>query len=464
MALASLKTSTLHIMKTIFQIALFVCAPCLLIAQVSTPLFQTGDVTIKALAISPDGRTAAVVGDGADVGLWDLGTRKKTMNLLRKKQDRQSTLLNLAQMLKDSEDDGEEKELDDETMTMLGNLDAMGSVFSFALSLPERAFFNPAGTHLILCHPDGVVVWDIKKAKPQFEFFAKPDYYDVSRDGQRLAIIEAAQVTEEPLHPADIAHADPSFEDTILIYNIADGKKTTVPLETRSETKRVRFLPGTSNVMVLGVTGDRYTIDGASSAVTHESDVYKCSAEYDFGYVNDNTQGLAFLNVSVALHPSLPLVATTDLENHLMVYDLSTRQKKFTVPLSNGALPGLYFEVLQFTPNGKYLFGIRQNYTTDGTTKTYHFWDVNTGKEMKPMDIGTSPWSNFFFTPDGRWFVTAKLDSKKTPPFVITILDANTLTQTDTFQGRGPFTTFPNDPKRLLFFTGTGVGVYTLKP
>lgn len=464
MALASLKTSILHIMKTIFQITFFVCAPWLLHAQSSPSLFQTGDINIKALTVSLDGRTVAVVGDGADVGLWDLGTRKKTMNLQRKKQDRQSTLLNLAQMLKDAEHDGEEKKLDKESMELLNNMDALGSVVSFALSLPERAFFNSTGSHLILCHRDGVVVWDIKKAQPQLEFFAKPDFYDVSSDGQHLVIIEKAQVAKEPFHPADIAHADPTFDDNILIYNIADGKKTTVTLGSRSETKRVRFLPGTANVMVLGVTGDRYTIDGASAAVTHEADVYKCSAENDLGYVNENTQGVTFINASLALHPNLPLVATTDLENHLIVYDLANRQKKFSLQISEGVLPGYYFEVLQFTPNGKYLFGIRQNYTVDSLTKSYQFWDVNTGKELKPMNIGTVPWSNFYFSPDGRWFVTAKLDTKKTPPFVVTVYDASTLTQTETFQGRGPFTIFPNDSKRLLFFSGTGVGVYNLKP
>jgi WD40 repeat protein len=386
------------------------------------------------------------------------------MNLQRKKQDRQSTLLNISKMLMDAEEKGEEVELDDETMEMLEDLGSMNEVFSFGLSLSERAFFNTSGTHLTLCHPDGVVVWDIKKAQPQFEFFAKPDYYDVSRDGQRLVIIEAAQEVEEPVRGADIRHADPTFEDNILIYNVSDAKPIKVIVESRSETKRVRFLPGTSNIMVLGVTGDRYSIDGISGALTHEADVYKGDSEYDIGYFNEATESVLLLNASIAMHPTLPLVAATDLENNLMVYDYVTRQKKISIPLSNGAFPGVHFEVLQFTPNGKYLFAIRQDYTADDMKKSYHFWDINTGKEQKTMEIDISPWTYFFFTPDGRWFVTSKLDNKKNPPFAIQIYDANTLTQTETIQGRGPFATFPNDPKRLLFFTGTGVGVYTLKP
>jgi WD40 repeat protein len=444
-------------MKTILQITLFVCAPWLLTAQTPAPLFQTGDVSIKALAVSPDGRTVAVVGDGADVGLWDLGTRKKTMNLQRKLQERQSTLLNLNQLLKD------EEEVDEEAMEMLSSTSNLNGVFSFGFSLPERAAFNATGTHLTLRHPDGVVVWDIKKAAPQLELFAHPDFYDVSADGQNIVIIEAAQAKEEQIRGADIRGATRINTDKILIYNVVDGKKSAITVTSRSETKRVRFMAGGAKIMVLGVTGDWHTIEVASSAVVHEADVYTCSGEEDMGYVNDATGGI-IINSSIALHPSLPLVAATDLENHLMVYDHATRQKKFSLSIPEGLAPGYHFEVLEFTPNGKYLMGIRQNYSTKGVKKTYQFWDVNTGKEQKSINIDVSPWSYYYFTPDGRWMVTSRNDGSKNPPFLITIYDMNTLAATDSFQGRGPFTTFPNDPKRMLFFAGTGVGVYTLKP
>lgn len=445
-------------MKSNLKIAAILLLPFYLVAQNQDqkPIFQTGNTNIKSLAVSPDGRVIAVEGDGSEVSLWNMSTRNKTATLKRNKVKPGGIEMPKASELED---------LDEDEKKMLASLGSNPLVesFIFGLSAVSRAMFSQTGQQLIICNEDGVVAWDVKNPLPLVEFFAQPDFYDVSKDGQYIAVVEAATREENRSIAAMTRDDKPTYKEKILLYSVADGKSRSIPVGSFSETKRIRFIPGTGNLLVAGSAGELITLDLASGKILDQVDVFKMGREESNpGYVSE-TSMFSFASSSFAVHPLQSLAAITDAEKgQLFIYDFKNHQVKQTIRFESilGLTQG--FEHLQFTPNGKFLLGVSFVTSDKGFKKTFHFWNTETGKEVKSMTEDTV-WSAFSFSPDMKWLAFCKADGAKKNVGTISIYDCDTLNVVESFPGKGAFSFFPNDGKHLAYRMENAIAVYTIK-
>jgi WD40 repeat protein len=404
-----------------------------------TPLFQTGNTTITSLAVSPNGRTVAVEGDAGDITLWDLSTRKKIMTLKRIR----------AATEKDEEEDATPD---------------MSAILNIGFGATSRMRFTPDGQKLVLSYNTGAIVWGIKEEKQLYEIKALSDFYDIEASARYLTVVkEALKQNQRYWEPADIGRSENwPHESTIILYDIQSGSEKELALEALSKVKRIRFVPGSSGILIAGLKGNISLIDYISGKKTEMKPIYKEDEELSaVSYEIDDLPAMPV--ATIAMHPSDKIVAVSNSTNKIHIYDFKSEKIKSIIQISNTtAMPGQGLEHLEFAPNGKYLFGTYRSLADKGLKKQLRFWDVETGKEVKSMVIDPVL-SGFSFSADGKYFALTKMDSSKKPPSVICIFDAHTLAEFESFQGRGIPAFFPNDPKRMVFSLVNGIGVHTLK-
>lgn len=402
----------------------------------TTPLFKTGNTVLKSIAVSPDGRTVAIEGESSEIALWDLGARKKVMTLKREETEKLDT--------------------DDPVMKM-------GTIAAIGAGVTGKLFFSPDGQRLILSHNMGLVVWNPKVEKPLIEFSALSDFFDVSDNGQYVAVIEKAKSNTGGYEPADIRGDRPRI-DYVLLFVTQSGEMKKLSISSLSKVKRIRFVPGTTTILSLGLKGDLTLLDYLSGQTTSLKPMFNDNEEESaVSYEMDGMSSLMSPNATIAIHPNKKIVAATDSKEKLYLYDFKEEKLKQVIQLSNTiAMPGQGMERLQFTPNGKYLFGINKSLADQGIKKQIRFWEVETGKEVKSLIIDPIMFG-LSFNAEGKYFAMGKFDETKKPPFVIGIFDANTLLESEPFQGRGIPAFFPNDPKRMAFLLSNGIGIHTIK-
>lgn len=426
--------------KNRITILAFCFAPFMLQSQ--TPVFQTGNTIVKSLAVSPDGKSIAVEGETSGISLWDLGSRKKSITLKRTKKVVQT----------DSDDD----------MPMPD----MSALFSIGAGSTRQMCFSPDGQRLILSSSTAIVVWNVKSEEQLFEINASSDFYSLSNDARYVAVVEAALPDDNDYEAADIhGGRSRSHEDNILLFSTQTGEKKEFPISTASKVKRIRFVPNSNSVLVAGLNGDLSLINFDSGESTNLKPMYSDDeAEFAIGYDNDMIPGMS-PGSTLAMHPRQKIVAAVDSKGKLYLYDFQQEQLKHTVQLDNAMpIPGQGLEQLQFSPNGKYLVAMSRELGDVSLKKQIHFWEVETGKEAKNANFEIDPlFSGLAFDPDGRYIAISKFDKTKKPPFDIAIYDANTLSELEIIKGRGMPAFFPNGTKRIVFSTGAGIAVQTLK-
>lgn len=397
----------------------------------TTPLFKTGNIVLKSIAVSPDGRTVAIEGESSEVALWDLGARKKVMTLKRG-----LAKLNVGQTENDA-------------------------IIAMGLGASTKLFFAPNGQRVFLSHNAGLVVWDSKVEKSMIEFFAAPDFFDVKQNGEYIAVIKEATI--RPLFiPADIKHD--LFDDTIVLYSSITGKMKELSISTPSEIKRIRFVPESTNLIISGVNGDLSLLDYLSGEVRELFPVFKdVDNTSSFNY-NLEGRRISTSNNTIAMHPNQETIAVIDSKSIVHIFDFKNNRLKNLIKLNNNAelKEILSVERLEFTPSGKLLLGIIQLWSDKGVTKQVSFWEVETGKQVKTIPIG----SGFFslnFNLVGNNFALSKMDASKSPPFFISIIDGETFQEMESIPGQGVSAFFPNDPNRIVYLLNSGIGVHSIK-
>jgi WD40 repeat protein len=395
------------------------------------PIFQTGDILMSAMAISPDGKMIAVEGVSSEIAIWDMATRKKTTVLKRNKRKRE----------------GEEDE------------PQMGLAMSMGSGKSGKALFSQSGQHLIACHEDGLVVWNLKQTNPVLELFVLPDYFDVSRDGNFVAFIKTAILEEDYLPPARIKGKH-TITDTILVLNLKENKETTLVIESNT-IKRIRFSSDGLSLFMISADGAFIAASVQSGKVTDNASIYSGGdSEESLDYPQSDETNM-FSSISVAAHPKQPLIAATDANKNLYIYDYLRHKVKHKLKIEPGIIPGQNFALLQFTSNGEYLLGVNLVIKNEGFSKILYFWEVESGKLSKSFDLGIV--SDISFSPDGQWLALSRMDVNKNPPFIISVYNASTLSETESFPGRGSLCFFPKENKKLAYFAKNGIGIYNLK-
>lgn len=395
-------------------------------------LFQPGYTNIVSVAVSPDGKTMAVEGETAEVSLWDLTARKKTMTLKR-----------LPKPVKTDADD----EMPD-----------MGATFGFAVPEYSTTIFSASGETFIIGNSAGVTAWNVKNATPTVQLWVGPDQYDISSDGRYIVAAKSGFDPDgEDYAPARSSHqSEPTYVDTLLLYTTADGKSTQIKFPSTKKAQRIRFVPGTNTVLIADANGDLRMVDLTTGKSGEPVRVYKI----DDDDIIDIPMSM-FVSRSIAVHPKKPLVALAG-GNHLYFFDFKENRLKANIQLPEPLIPGMAFHDLQFTPDGKYLFGVRLTTTGEGITKTLAFWNAESGAQMKEMTI-ESLWSAYAFSPDGQWFALCKTQAPKYSTGQISIFNAATFEEVESFGGKGALGFFPNDARRLAYRADTGIGAYQIK-
>ncbi len=397
----------------------------------TTPLFKTGNTVLKSIAVSPDGRTVAIEGESSEVALWDLGARKKVMTLKR-----------------------DQVKLDQDQTDM-------SAVVAMGLGTSSKLFFTPNGQRIFLSHSVGLAVWNPKVEKSMIEFFAAPDFFDVTQSGEHIAVIKEATI--RPLFiPADIKHD--LFDDIIVLYSSKTGETKELSISTPSEIKRIRFVPGSTNLIISGVNGDLSLLNYLTGEVTELpplfQDEYKTSS---FSYNLEDKRGFT-PNNTIAIQPNQETIAVMDSKSIVHIFDFKNNRLKSLIKLNNNADPKEYLSVerLEFTPSGKLLLSIIQLMSDKGVRKQVSFWEVETGKQVKTIPTGPGFFSlNFNLV--GNNFALSKMDASKSPPFFISIIDGETFQEIESIQGQGISAFFPNDPKRIVYLLNSGIGVHSIK-
>lgn len=404
--------------------------------RAQSALFQPGYTNIVSVAVSPDGKTMAVEGESSEVSLWDLTLRKKTMTLKR--------------MPKPAKTDA-----DDETPDMSATL-------GFAVPEYSTTFFSATGENYIIGNSAGVTAWNVKISKPTLQLWASPDHYDISLDGRNIVVVKSALVShDDSPHPAEIAHqVKRTLIDTLLLYTVANGQVKSIQVESPSKSKRVRFVPGTNSILVIGMNGDLTLIDAESGKTTTPMQVYDSDEEEIVGEFGAAMS--MFVNRSVAVHPQKKLIAVSDGQQHLFIFDFKENRLKTTIQLPASIMPGMDFEYLQFTPNGAYLFGVQLVASDNGFMKSLVFWNVESRAQSKKMDI-EAIWSAYNFSPDGKWFALCQAQRPKMSTGSISIFDAASLEEVESFSGKGALNFFSNDTHRLAYRADHGMGTYLIK-
>lgn len=401
-------------------------------------LFSINDFVTKSMAVSPDGKSIALETESSDVVLWDIGTRKQFMRLIR------------TQIIpnEDNESNG------------MPDMDGTNSI---GLGVSNEVQFTPDGQNLILRSTNGAAVWNIREENQILNIHGKHDKFDISADLKFIATIKPWR-SEFEFEPAHIhgRKFDPP-PDTILIYSLPSGATKRFVPEIGFSVTRIRFDHGASNLLLSNAEGHLCSFNYLNGAVSTLKSVYTNSQDQSADY-NYETIFPAFSFESFAVHPTLRLIALSDLSGRLYIYDLSAQNTLDTLPPSAGGdfLPGQGFLKLSFSNNGKYLVTIQLVMNDGALNKKITFWDVLTRKEVKSIQINAL-FSSFSYSPDGKYFSISSYGKTNDGKGRIIIYDAETLAEINSFEGKWAPAFFPNEPKRFVYSSQNGIFSRTIK-
>jgi RNA polymerase sigma factor (sigma-70 family) len=314
----------------------------------------------SALALSPDGRTAAVGGRNSTVRLWDLTTGKETLAEVGKQASVEAVAVS-----------------PDSKLAATGSFDGVVRVYERATGVEVRSFrAEPHSIQHLAFAPDGksllaavaynpARLWNLETGKELRTFPGSLGsvrgvwHGAYSPDGSLLAL-----VVPEP---------------AIQIVDPATGKVLR-RLGEKLSFQHLAFSPDGRALACCGFGKALYLLDVESGKEL---------------WVARNDNGL----IAVAYSPDGRRIATGEFEHGVKLWDAATGEC-----LSTLAVPGGTARAVAFSPDGRLL-------AAAGDSHEVVLFETATGTEVRKLTgHNGSVWS-LAFSPDGRSLVTGSFDA-----------------------------------------------------
>jgi RNA polymerase sigma factor (sigma-70 family) len=387
----------------------------------SRPMFDIGSSNqLACVALSPDGKTVAAGGWNHAVIFWDVAT------------GRELRVIKLDSVVKSIvfHPDGRRLATGHELDAQLWDVTTGMQLQAFAAtpkgwtrkSMTDdiNVAFNPDGTALATANLDGTVrYWDLLAGKLLKTIPAHSGVVNgiaFSPDGRFLATAGADRSVKvwdatdgTPRHTFDKAHEYAAYSvafrpDGTLASGGADGQvrywnaETGKPLLTFTA-----FGPHQGGVgsMSFHPRGNDLATAGASVRVW----------DADSGRPRIETTGHSSMLLAVAFSPDGRMLATGGGDARTKLWNLATRQEKWTASDSQSQIVAV-----AFTPSGGSVASL------ESFGKTVKLHDASTGQLSHELPISGDRAQSLTVSPDGRWLAAISLN-RRTDGSVISILD-----------------------------------------
>ena len=179
----------------------------------------------------------------------------------------------------------------------------------------------------------------------------------------------------------------------IVLWDTATTKELgAIPIEEGCEVRTIRFSADSRTVVAAGTMGV-FFLDVAKLSEISRTPFPRRSVEV-------RKREIPLVCMATILSADLKHAAASWSDGSVLVWDLSVKKEPLVLRVQQPEDQISHLAAMAFSPDGKTL-------VTGGKTGELRFWDSQTGKEGKKVDMGPRPINGIWYTPDGKTMILA---------------------------------------------------------
>jgi RNA polymerase sigma factor (sigma-70 family) len=192
-----------------------------------------------------------------------------------------------------------------------------------------------------------------------------------------------------------IAATARNFKEIVLWDTATSKELAALPIEEGCEVRAIRFTADSRTVVAAGTRGVFFLDVPKVAETTH--------IPFPPRSVVIRKREVLLVCLTTLLSADLKQAAALWSDGSVLVWDLGGKKEPLVLRVQQHEEPFTHQAAMAFSPDGKIL-------ATGGKTGELRFWDMQTGKEGKKVDMGPKPINSIWYTPDGKTLILATYD------------------------------------------------------